>query len=168
MRYWIVENEERIGPMSAEELLARNVTDETLVWHEGLTDWTPLGLIDELSSKLEAAKSAQNIANQDGSMPQQRATATEFPVANTTKEENRPPCPPSNLVWAVISLLCCCFPLSVIAIIYGSQVSTKYNLGDYEGAKKASERAAWWTILSIVIGLVAQPFVMLFQMIGAA
>ena len=85
MRYWIVENEERIGPMSAEELLARNVTDETLVWHEGLTDWTPLGLIDELSSKLEAAKSAQNIANQDGSMPQQRATATETPVANTTK-----------------------------------------------------------------------------------
>ena len=151
MRYWIVENEERIGPMSAEELLARNVTDETLVWHEGLTDWTPLGLIDELSSKLAAAKSAQNIANQDGSMPQQRATATESPVANTTKEENRPPCPPSNLVWAVISLLCCCFPLSVIAII-----------------KKASERAAWWTILSIVIGLVAQPFVMLFQMIGAA
>lgn len=167
MRYWIVENEERVGPMSAEELLARNVTDETLVWHEGLTDWTPLGLIDELSSRLETSKLTRNLADQDGTMAQQRATATESTVFATAKEENRPPCPPSNLVWAVISLLCCCFPLSVVAIIYGSQVSTKYNLGDYEGAKKASERAAWWTILSIAIGLVAQPFLMWFQMNGA-
>lgn len=62
--------------------------------------------------------------------------------------------PPTNLVWSILALLCCCMPAAIVALIYSSQVSNKYHSGDLEGAKKASDRAALWVIISVVTGVV--------------
>lgn len=64
------------------------------------------------------------------------------------------PMPPTNMVWAIISTICCCLPFGIVAIVYSSQVSTKYFARDFEGARRASERAEWWIIASIVTGVV--------------
>jgi hypothetical protein len=45
MKVWFVENREKAGPVSAEELpalqMAGRIDDETLIWHQYLDDWTP-------------------------------------------------------------------------------------------------------------------------------
>jgi hypothetical protein len=40
-KYYYAHNTEPIGPFSVEELLTYPVKPETLIWHEGLKDWTP-------------------------------------------------------------------------------------------------------------------------------
>ncbi len=67
--------------------------------------------------------------------------------------EFREPMPPTFMVWAVISTVCCCLPLGVVAIFFAAQVSTKYYARDFEGSKKASERAELWIILAIALGV---------------
>lgn len=69
------------------------------------------------------------------------------------------PCPPTNLVWAIISTLLCCLPAGIVAIVYAMKVTNKYREGDIEGAKRASETGAWWCIASIVLGIICQPIV---------
>ena len=79
--------------------------------------------------------------------------------------EPMPECPPSYLVWAILSTLCCCQIFGIIAIIYAANVKPKYNRGDFDGAKKNSERAALWVILSFVIGLATIPLQMVINML---
>lgn len=64
------------------------------------------------------------------------------------------PMPPTYMVWSVLSLVLCCFIPAIVAIIYSAQVSSKYYAKDYEGARRCSERAQIWIIVSIVLGIV--------------
>ena len=82
------------------------------------------------------------------------------PMAN----EPVPKCPPTNLVWAILATIFCCLPLGVVAIIYSTKVSQKYQQGDYAAAEHYSEVSAWWCIGTIVGGLILSPFVSLIQM----
>ena len=61
--------------------------------------------------------------------------------------------PPTYLVWAVVMTLLCCFVPGVVAIIFASQVSTRYYNGDFEGARRASDQAQIWIIVSFVLGV---------------
>ncbi len=74
------------------------------------------------------------------------------------------PCPPTNLAWGIITLVMCCMPLSVVAIVYSTKVKNKYAMGDIEGAKRASEISAWLCIASIISSLVCSPFISLLQL----
>lgn len=65
-----------------------------------------------------------------------------------------PPCPPTNLAWAIIVTVLCCQILGIIAIVYAAQVRSKYDMGLYEKAEKYSELSALWCQLSIALGLV--------------
>lgn len=58
---------------------------------------------------------------------------------------------PTYLAWsitiAVLGLCFCCLIGSapgIVAIVFGSQVNTKFNAGDDAGARKASETAKIW------------------------
>ena len=75
-----------------------------------------------------------------------------------------PKCPPTNLVWAILATVLCCLPLGVVAIIYSTKVSQKYNEGDLAAAEHYSEVSAWWCIGTIVGGIILSPFVSLIQM----
>ena len=48
MNYFIIENGAQQGPFSVNELQMKGISSETLVWTEGMTDWTPAWQIDEL------------------------------------------------------------------------------------------------------------------------
>lgn len=73
------------------------------------------------------------------------------------------PCPPSHLGWAIASTVLCCLPLGVVAIIMSSKVQQRYNRGDLQGAKRASEATDWWIIGSIVGGILSAPLSLLFM-----
>ena len=81
----------------------------------------------------------------------------------SVKKEDIPECPPSNLVWSILATVLCCQITGIIAIVFAAQVSTKYNDGDYETAKKYSEWSAWLVIASIVLFILWSSFVLPFM-----
>ena len=171
MEYWIVVNDERVGPLTLEELKAYELTPDTPVWHVGLADWIPAGQVSELVDMLKTEE-VENI--EEGAIAEDTAeiepTIEPEVVVIEKEEEKKPmrPCPPTYLVWAILTVILCCAPLGIPAVIYSSQVKTKYNNGDYYGARKASERAALWVILAFVIGLMYQPFSGLFSVLWSS
>lgn len=72
---------------------------------------------------------------------------------NNKAQDDLPPMPSTYLVWSVIMTVLCCLPAGIVAIIFSTQVSSKYYAGDIEGAKKASDRAQIWIIVAFVIGV---------------
>ncbi len=63
--------------------------------------------------------------------------------------------PPTHMALAVVSLLFGCLITGIIAIIYSSQVSNKYAVGDMAGARAASGKARLWALVGLVPGLIA-------------
>jgi hypothetical protein len=61
--------------------------------------------------------------------------------------------PPNHLVWAILMIFCC-WPLAIASIIFASQVNSKFQAGDYQGAEDASKKAKTWAIVSLVAGLI--------------
>lgn len=74
--------------------------------------------------------------------------------------------PPNYLVWAVLTTIFCFFPLGIVAIIFATQVNSKFGHGDLSGAQASSRKAKLWVILTVVIGVVANAII--FGIIGLA
>ncbi len=57
--------------------------------------------------------------------------------------------PPPNYLWlSVMFLLCCCSPMSIVAIYYGIKTNRVYMRGDDDAAQQASCRALLWCWMS--------------------
>ena len=151
MEYWVSINNNQVGPMSLDEVIALDPSADMLVWHPGMPDWDKAANLPELAhlfgDDYEECVDSQTIETEPQPQPQ--------PLQETAPAE---PCPPNYLVWTVLVTVMCCVPLGVISLIYSSQVKTKYNAGDIEGAKKASSKTELWLILAFVLGLIYQPF----------
>lgn len=52
MEYFIIENGQQAGPFTLDQLATKHITQETLVWHEGMADWAPAWRMDELKAIL--------------------------------------------------------------------------------------------------------------------
>ncbi len=52
-KYFYSDNQEKVGPISLEELVQLNLNPKTLIWHEGLEDWKTADTIDELKHLFE-------------------------------------------------------------------------------------------------------------------
>lgn len=76
--------------------------------------------------------------------------------------ENKPQ--PTYLIWAVVVSLLCCQITGVISLVYAALASSANSSGAYYKAKKYSETARLWIIVSIALGLVYMPFAILFAL----
>lgn len=76
-----------------------------------------------------------------------------------------PQMPQNYLLWSILAAIFCCTVPAIVAIIYGSIVSTKYWSRDYEGARHASRTAEIWIIVSIVLGVISFPLSVIFALI---
>ena len=67
MEYFIIENNgQQAGPFSQEQLVQKAITPETLVWAQGMKDWTPAWKIAELKTVLETVEAIKaNAANKE-------------------------------------------------------------------------------------------------------
>jgi interferon-induced transmembrane protein len=85
-----------------------------------------------------------------------------------------PPPPPSStpanvpnyLIPAILSLICC-WPLSIVAIIFAAQVNGKVAAGDIQGAMDASKKAKLFSFLAIGLGLVGGLIYVILMVLGA-
>lgn len=62
------------------------------------------------------------------------------------------PCPSTYLGWSIALAICCCSPLSIGALVASICVTSFYQGGNVEKARKASEVAAWLIMIAIALG----------------
>ena len=198
MQYWINHNGVQSGPVDLDALKQMGLTSSAYVWHEGLTDWVKITQLPELQGLYvmegvvpEAPQPEASVVQEEPIVPD--AVTVEQTVEEQTEQPKpqpqapyRPqqslaqpqyagqqpdatePCPPTNLVWAIITTVLCCIPAGIVAIVYATKVTNKYRAGDIEGAKRASEVGAWWCIAAIILGIICQPFIMWLQALATA
>lgn len=53
MDFFIIENGQQAGPFSLNQLVEKKISAETLVWAQGMADWTPAWKVDDLKLVLE-------------------------------------------------------------------------------------------------------------------
>lgn len=82
MEYFIIENNgQQAGPFSLEQLVQKAITPETLVWAQGMKDWTPAWKIAELKTVLETVEAIKANANKENAEGTS-ADAANFQAAN--------------------------------------------------------------------------------------
>lgn len=81
-------------------------------------------------------------------------------------EEHQEPMPSTWLIWSILVTVFCCFIPGIIAIIFSTQVSSKYYSGDVEGARRSSRMAEIWIIVSFVLGVLSATLYVPFMLIG--
>lgn len=123
-KYYILEQGRKTGPFSFQELKSMNIQPTTYIWTSGMKDWTEAKEIEDLSELLQ-----------------------ELP----------PPIPPmpSSYLWAsILGSVFCCLPLGIVGIIYSTKVSDEYNRGNYEKSEEYSEKALFFSLLSVSIFII--------------
>lgn len=189
MNYWIIVDDHHDGPYTGRQLVDNGLQPETLVWTEGLSDWTPAGDIAELAALLEHFEPKESA---DAEPAQCEATHVEPIIQNIVVEEFTPaqepapqynpqpepqplpcaepaataaiePCPPSYIAWSIIVTLLCCTIVGIPAIVFASMTKSAYYRGNIEKAKRYSELAQWFIIAAIVLGVVCWPFQIIFM-----
>lgn len=99
--YYLDAQNERKGPITKEELLSQNLDKETLVWREGLENWTPMKDIAELAEAishktpppLPIKKSPPALPNTNGNYPkfeQEKESSKETIPSSTIQKTNIP------------------------------------------------------------------------------
>lgn len=100
-----------MGPLTLEELVAKNISPETLVWKEGMQDWQPAWKVDELHPVLDqiSANQQQAQANQAYQAQQAAPDYTAQPAQPNAQyahqpegDQHTPNKPKSYLFWKII------------------------------------------------------------------
>lgn len=61
MEFFIIDhNGQQAGPYSFDQLVQKGISPETLVWKQGMADWTPAWKVEDLRAVLEAVEANQN------------------------------------------------------------------------------------------------------------
>ena len=128
--YYLDSNHNQQGPVYPSQFASLGINSTTRVWAPGMSQWTAAGDIEELRPYL--TPTTPNFA----------------PGGNYNTYGNHifPPCPPTNLVWAILTTLFCCLPFGIISIIYASGVDSEWQRGNYENARRKSKLARNWAI----------------------
>ena len=77
MEYFIIDNNgQQAGPISQDQLVQKAISPETLVWKQGMADWTPAWKVEELRTVLEAVEANKtNATNQQENQEPQQQTS---------------------------------------------------------------------------------------------
>lgn len=139
MKYWVILNNQQSGPYDLNQMAQLPIQPDTMVYAEGAADWTRASNVPELVSMFTSRT---------------QGPAQAGPYYAPGMYQGMPPCPPTNLVWAILTTVLCCLPFGVVAIVKASNVSSCYQRGDYNGALANSRSAAKWSIASAVCSVV--------------
>lgn len=117
---------------------------DDLGWCEGQADWQPLGQL------FAGAGSPPSLTGSLTPPP-----PPSFGSARSFGAGHVPPSKPgNNLVPAILVTLFCCLPFGIAAIVFASQVDSKYAAGDYAGAEASAARSKFWMWWALGVGLV--------------
>jgi hypothetical protein len=144
-QYYCLLGDVQTGPFTLSELRRMPLHPDTQIWNVTLPEWTKAGELPELYTLF-------------GKTPPPPPSRQPASGHHGYGPAFRPPMPDSYMVWAILTLVFCCWIISIFAIVESAKVSSLYHAGDYAGAQRASASArkyATWSAASaaIVIGL---------------
>jgi hypothetical protein len=132
-----------MGPLTLDALKHAGISPATMVWNNTLPDWVEARSLPELADIFITGPAPAPAFSPKQEVPYQQ-------MGGGINGQVRPPMPDNYLVWAILSTALCCLPLGIVSIINATKVTSAYQLGDYDGAKKASDDAKKWAIWSAV------------------
>lgn len=200
VEWWYADGSEQRGPVSLEEMRTL-VSDgrldrDTLVWHAGMSGWTPAGMVSELgfrpklpstpSTTMSAGMGSENDADfgdrssrpsasdaGSGGDPDSFLGPDPGPYRGTTSTAGynygaMPGAAPvkNNMVLAIVSTVLCCLPLGIVSIVKASQVKAIAESGDITRAQSVANDAKKWALWSIALGMLAQ--ILYFALVGGS
>ena len=181
MKYWIMLNGVQLGPLDDAQTRALPLTPDTPVWCEGFADWTPASRVESLSDLFGGRPYARGYQqgwqqgdrqgyndgvsqgwqqgvnqgyNQGMNQGYQQGYSQGWQQDGGGGGDVLPPEPPTYLALSILCTLLCCLPFGIVAIIMSAGVSSAYNRGDYQTAKRKSDAARNWIIASAVCGVI--------------
>lgn len=159
--YFYLENGVQKGPATADQL-ARAITPRTLLWREGMEDWTAAEEIPEIRALLNAP----NIVPDETA----RAVRPPLPPGERSARAIGAPTKPNNyLIWSILLTLLCGSIPRMIGIALGITCNQQYAKGDYRGAELTSSMARNCILVSVVIAVILLGvLLMMFASFGSA
>lgn len=159
-KYFYTDGANNFGPFTLEELRLKNITRETQVWFQGMSNWESAGNVPELNELFKLVPPPREGFNVN--YPETRVNQPDYnqppPRANVNvnygENAGRRIPPKTWLVESILATLFCCLPLGIVGIVNATSVESKFQAGDIQGATLASENAKKWTVISIVLGIV--------------
>jgi len=132
--FYLDDKQQQHGPCTVEELQAAGIRRDTKVWSAGMSDWADAESVPGLQQIFvlvpPSAKTEPSLRQDEQAMRK----------------------PDSWLAWSIISLVLCCWPLSIPAIVYAAKVDGQWRDKQYDEAMLSARRARQWTIASAVAG----------------
>ena len=161
MDYHVARNNQKLGVFAGADAQTRYQSGEILpsdlVWCEGMPAWRP------------ASEVFTGAAATPGALPPPAIPPVPPAAAGPFAAAPLQPKPANYLVWAIVVTLLCCLPFGIVAIVFASQVDSKYSAGDYAGAQLAAGRAKLWCWLGAGTWLLLfVAYIAIFVVFGAA
>ena len=173
--YFLGPNNQQIGPMPLNELIER-INGNTMVWTAGMNEWQPAGFVPEVAAALAAR--SQNAPQQPQQQPynpnnqgygQQGYGQQGYGQQGYGQQNDYgyvPERPQNYLIFCILSILFCCWPLAVVALIYSTKVNSNYDVGNYAESLEYSRKTRNWLITSAICGVVLMIFYVILLLSG--
>ena len=87
------------------------------------------------------------------------------PVRNTQSAQPVAQMPKDYIVWSILSILFCFWPLGIYALILGNDVKNLWNAGRYQEAQDKSASSKKMNVICLIIGIVKWLFLIVFFII---
>jgi hypothetical protein len=170
--YYYAIGQNQFGPFTLDGLIKASVHLDTLIWHEGMSDWMPARNVPEVAAAIQAG---------NGNVTPTPPPLSEYGFPQQGQQPFRPNgpldapyyqssgIPPKNwLVESILATLFCCLPFGIAGIVNASKVDSLWHRGDHAGAHRASQMAKQWTTVSFVLALVIYALYFFVVIIGLA
>ncbi len=178
MKIWVYLDGRQQGPFEMEQLLDMPVDENTKVWFEGLPKWYPAGSLPQMRPLFDGSllhrdpeehvhvevyqeEPVPGLETEEDTTELREDTKAEEPAPQGKYAPGRrfdrrelpdEPCPTTYLGWTIALTICCCSPVSLAALIASIFVTSYYNQGKVDKARKASEVAAWLIMVAVALG----------------
>lgn len=179
--YYIVVEGKQQGPFTQEELRQCNLTTDTYIWREGLTNWVKAGTLPELTGILTPVQTAENVYVQDIKIDSNRADDFNQPSYGqplppygqpqpsygqpqppygqqaNRQYENGPIAHTNWLPWAIVATVlgfctsCIGAILGIVGIVQANKANDFYFRGDRTSGDNANNTARTCTIIGLVL-----------------
>lgn len=133
MYYLLTKENLQLGPMNYQELIHHTICRETLIWYDGLSNWTPAIQIVELH---DIVKQIPPVYHESINIPYIKRCISESEKPN------------SHITKALLLILASfifftiwCLPFGITSLIYASKVDSLWAKGDFDGAIDAANKA---------------------------
>lgn len=167
---------QQCGPFSPQELLSKNIRQETMVWRSGMSDWSRADSVQELAflfdPKIPMPQKKEVSVPRETTPIEQKTFSGENTIVNTkigssqvNKSDEIREMPKNWMTESVLLSVFCCSPVSVVGIFYASKVQSLYLDGKYEASSRSSDLARNWALLGMLFVPICYIFFFLFTII---